>query len=82
MDPERFREAYQRLQALDERMTHKVRPPSGGGLIRPTLEQLEKRVYDLSSYTLDLKEIVDELFQSIAGSPSPKPPPGGQAPPS
>jgi NTP pyrophosphatase (non-canonical NTP hydrolase) len=33
-------------------------------------------VRDLASYTLELKEIVQELFQAIAGRP--KPPEGGQ----
>ena len=26
MDPQRLKDAYQKLQSLDERMTHKVRP--------------------------------------------------------
>ena len=69
MDPQRLKEAYQKLQTLDERLTHKVRPKSGGSLTRPSTEQLEQNLRDLASYTVELKEVVQELFLSIAGKP-------------
>src|SRR5947199_7901374 len=69
MDPQRLKDAYQKLQSLDERMTHKVRPRPGGPLVRPSLEQLEIAHRDLANYTLELKEVVQELFLSIAGKP-------------
>jgi hypothetical protein len=76
MDPQRLKDAYQKLQSLDERMTHKVRPRSGGTLVRPSQEQLEQSLRELASYTVELKEVVQELFLSIASKPS-GPAPGG-----
>jgi C4-dicarboxylate-specific signal transduction histidine kinase len=67
MNPERFREAYGKLQALDDRLTHRVRPRSSTS--RLTAEQVEDRMRDLATYTVELKEIVDELFQAIAAKP-------------
>jgi hypothetical protein len=69
MDPQRMKDAYQKLQSLDERMTHKVRPRAGGGLVRPSPEQLEVAMRDLAAYTVELKEVVQELFLAIAGKP-------------
>ncbi len=71
MNAEQFKEAYGRLQVLDERLTYKVRPRSGS-MSRATVEQLEERVRDLAEYTVDLREIVDELFRAIA-APAAKP---------
>ena len=68
MDPERFRSAYQRLQQLDERLGYKVRPRSHKSLGRATQEQLEDRVRDIAEYTLELKEVMDEMFQAIAAA--------------
>lgn len=76
MDPQRLKDAYQRLQLLDDRMTHKVRPRSGGAMVRPTPEMLEQSMRDLATYTVELKEIVQELFLAIAGKPQP---PSGQS---
>ena len=69
MDPDRFRAAYQRLQNLDERLSYKVRPRSHRGFGHVTHEQLEERVRDLADYTLELKEVMDEMFQAIAAAP-------------
>ncbi len=69
MDPNRLREAYQKLQSLDERLTHKVRPRPGGALIRPSPEQMEQGLRDLSYYTIELKEVVQELILAIASKP-------------
>ena len=70
MDPQRLKDAYQKLQSLDERMTHKVRPRAGGSLVRPSQEQLEQAMRELALYTVELKEVVQELFLSIASKPS------------
>jgi hypothetical protein len=68
MDAQRLRDAYLKLQSLDERLTHRVRPPrSGGPLFTPSPERLEQALRDLANYTVELKEVVEELFQSIAG---------------
>ena len=71
MDPQRLKDAYQKLQLLDDRLTHKVRPRAGGALVRPTPEMLEQSMRDLATYTIELKEIVHELFLAIAGKPQP-----------
>lgn len=68
MDPKRFREAYTKLQLLDERLTYKLRPRSMGAA-RASVEQVEDRVRDLAAYTLELKEILDGLFVAIGSKP-------------
>jgi hypothetical protein len=70
MDPQRLKDAYQKLQSLDDRMSHKIRPARGGAMVRPSQEQMEIALRDLATYTLELKEVVQELFLSIAGKPS------------
>ena len=69
MDPQKLKDAYQKLRSLDDRLTHKVRPRSGGALIRPSTEHLEQAMRDLAAYTVELKEIVDDLIQAIAARP-------------
>ncbi|HYH47331.1 MAG TPA: hypothetical protein VEG34_16745 [Thermoanaerobaculia bacterium] len=69
MDPNRLKEAYQKLQVLDERLTHKVRPRPGGALVRPSQEQLEQGLRDLATYTVELKEVVHELILAIGSRP-------------
>jgi hypothetical protein len=69
MDAQRLKDAYQRIQSLDDRLTHKVRPRSGGGLVRPSPDLLEQGLRDLAAYTIELKEIVEELILAIAGRP-------------
>lgn len=69
MDPQRLKDAYQKLQSLDDRMTHKVRPRAGGALVRPSPEQLETSLRELAAYTVELKEVVQELFLAIAAKP-------------
>jgi len=76
MDPQRLKDAYQQLQLLDDRLTHKVRPRPGGALVRPTPEMLETQLRDLATFTVELKEIVQGLFVAIASAPSAKPPEG------
>ena len=74
MDPQKLKDAYQQLQLLDDRLTHKVRPRPGGALVRPTPEMLEQQLRDLATYTVELKSIVLELFLAIASAPAAKPP--------
>lgn len=73
MDPQRLKDAYQKLQLLDDRLTHKIRPRPGGALVRPSPEMLEQQLRDLATFTLELKEIVQELFVGIASAPGSKP---------
>ncbi len=69
MDAKRFKEAYEKLELLDDRLTYKVRPRSSATLSHVTPEQLEERHRDLANYTIELKEILQELFQAISGQP-------------
>lgn len=75
MDPQRLKQAYAKLRSLDERMTFKVRPRTGGGLSRTGIEQLEEKLRDLASYTIELKDVVRELMLAIGSKP--KAPGGG-----
>ena len=65
MDPQRFKDAYARLQSLDDRLTHKIRPRRGRSLTRPTADMLEEELRDLAEYSVELKEILAELFLAI-----------------
>lgn len=76
MDPNRLKDAYAKLRSLDERLTYKVRPRSGGSLSRASTEQLEERHRDLANYTVELKEVVQELILAIGSRPKP---PGSDA---
>jgi hypothetical protein len=71
MDTQRFKEAYARLESLDDRLTHKVRPRPGGALVRPSEERLEEQLRELAGYTIEIKEVVKELFLAIAGGGKP-----------
>ncbi|HXO22884.1 MAG TPA: hypothetical protein VOA87_23450 [Thermoanaerobaculia bacterium] len=74
MDAQRLRDAYLKLQQLDDRLTYKVRPRPGGPLTRPSQEQIEASIRDLATYTVELKEVLAELFQAIAGKAAEKAP--------
>jgi hypothetical protein len=74
MDPQRVKDAYQKLQLLDDRLTHKVRPRPGGALVRPSPEMLEQQLRDLATYTVELKDVLQDLFVAIASAPGAKPP--------
>ena len=71
MDTQRFKEAFSHLELLDERLTHKVKPRTGGALVRPSPERLEEQLRELATYTVEMKEIVRELFMAIAGTSKP-----------
>ncbi len=65
MDSKRFHAAFERLQTLDELYIYKVRPRSGA-LRRLNIDQLADQHRDLAEYTIGLKEVLHELFESIA----------------
>lgn len=66
MDVDKIKHVCDRLDILDDRLTHRVRPrqPANMGRLNPQL--MEERVKDLSAYTVELKEIVRELAESLA----------------
>jgi hypothetical protein len=67
MDAQRFKDAYERLETLDERLTHKLRPRSS--LKQPSIEQLSEQMRDAQQYLIEMKDIVRDLFQAIAAKP-------------
>jgi hypothetical protein len=76
VDPNRFKEAYGRLELLDDRLTYKVR--SASLKTRGTTpEQLDQRVRDIAELVLELKDILREVMVAIASKPGT---PGGGTP--
>jgi len=73
MDPNRLKEAYQRLEALDDRLTYKIRP-SSGSMLSPSVDQVDAKLKDLANYTIELKDVLREVMLSFA---KPKKPPAG-----
>lgn len=64
MDPQRMKEAYEKLELLDERMTHKLR--SRGTTVQPTTDQVNAKLNDLANYTIELKEVMREFMLSFS----------------
>lgn len=75
MDPQKMKEAYQKLESLDERLTYKIR--SRGTTVQPTTDQLNQKLNDLASYSIELKEILQEFMLAFATRRSDGPPPAG-----
>jgi hypothetical protein len=71
VDPNRFRDAYQRLQSLDDRLMYRVRPRNQSGA-RSSLEQVDDRTRALAEVAVELKEILEELFVAIGTTPAKK----------
>lgn len=74
MDPNRLKEAYQRLELLEERLGYKVRPRRGG-LHSAGLDEVEQKVKDLAEYTIELKDIVREFLLAFSRPPKKSGPP-------
>jgi len=70
MDGEKLKDVYERLEALDDRLGHRLR--ARGGPSRATLEQIEDRLRDLTAYTSDLRELVRDLVLAFASRPAAK----------
>lgn len=78
MDPQRMKEAYERLRLLDERFSHKIRPSRRAlALHSPSIEELEERLRDVATYSVELRSIVEELFVALADK---RPPPRPESP--
>lgn len=69
MDPKRFKDAYERLQYLDESTTYKIRRRGRDRLHSPGIEEVDATLQTLSDYTVELKDIVRELFLAIGSKP-------------
>ena len=74
MDPQKMKEAYQKLESLDERLTYKIR--ARGTTVQPTTDQLNAKLNDVATYTIELKEILQEFMLAFAT----RRPPEGQPP--
>ncbi|HXT19835.1 MAG TPA: hypothetical protein VN923_03715 [Thermoanaerobaculia bacterium] len=72
MDPNRFKEAFAKLEVLDDRLTYKVRNKSIQNRSSEP-ERLDERARDLAEYVLELKDVVRELMIAIASKPGGKP---------
>lgn len=72
MDPKRLKRAFQKLEALDDRLSYRLRRGSGS-LSRMGVEQLEDRQRDLAEYTLELKDILRETILALGSRPKPPP---------
>ncbi len=75
MDPQKMKEAYQKLESLDERLTFKIR--SRGTTVQPTTDQLNAKLNDVATYTIELKEILQEFMLAFATRRPDGPPPAG-----
>ncbi len=75
MDPNRLKEAYQQLEALDDRLSYKIRPRVGS-MITPTVDQVDAKLRELAEYTLELKDILRQFMLAFAKRPA-----GGGEPP-
>lgn len=65
MDRAKLQAVRERLQYVDESRSHLVRPRTGGSLVRPAAEDLERRLRELAEYTLELKNIMSELLEAL-----------------
>ena len=65
MDPNRLKEAYQRLETLDDRLSHKIRPRRSS-YVSPSADQIDDKLQQLANYTLELKEILREFMLAFA----------------
>ena len=70
MDPQKMKEAYQRLEALDDRLTYKVRPKKHS-MVQPSPDQINTHLGDVAEFTLELKEILRDFMLSFAARPKP-----------
>ncbi len=65
MDANRLKEAYQRLEALDERLRYKVKPRSST-MTSPSVDQVDAKLRDLAAYTLELKDVMRDFMLAFA----------------
>jgi hypothetical protein len=70
MDPQKIKEVYERLEALDDRLGHRLRARVGPA--RATVEQLEDRIKELATYTSELRELVRDLVLAFATKVAPR----------
>ena len=70
MDANRFKEAYAKLEVLDDRLSYKVRRSVQSRTTET--EKLDERLRDVADLLLELKDVVRELMVAIASKPAAK----------
>ncbi len=65
MDAQRLKEAFQKLESLDDRLTYKIRPRSSQ-MRSLTADQVNDKLRELAGYTIELKEILREFMLAFA----------------
>lgn len=70
MDPNKLKTAYARLQMLDDRLTYRIKP-QGGGMTRPSVDQVDEKLRYLAEFTIELKEVLHEVILSFARPKAP-----------
>jgi len=70
MDPQKLKDVFDRLEALDDRLSYRLRGRTVAGSHRASPEELEERLRDVTSYVLELRELVRDLMLAIAARPS------------
>ncbi len=65
MDANRLKEAYQRLELLDERLRYKITPRSST-MTSPSVDQVDAKLRELATYTLELKDIMRDFMLAFA----------------
>ena len=73
MDPKRLKDVHDRLESLDDRLSHRLRSRSAGPG-RASLEQIEDRLRDVTEYTLELRTLVFDLLLGLVSKPDADPP--------
>lgn len=71
MDPKRFKDAYERLQYLDDNLTYKIRRHGRTRLHAPSVEEIDEALKTLGDYTTELKDVLRELFLAISSRAKP-----------
>ncbi len=66
MDSTRLKVAFQRLEALDERLSYKINPRTTFSAVSPTADQVDAKLRDVARYTLELKDIMREFMLAFA----------------
>ncbi len=65
MDAAGIAAARARLEVLEETKSWLIRGTTERGLIRPTVDDVEKRLRDLAEYTLELESVLRDLFVAL-----------------
>ena len=74
MNAKQLAEVGQRLELLDERLTYKIRPRRQVSMSPASTQQLEERLKDLAEFSIELKELLQDLVRALGDEPGGSPP--------